>query len=66
MSYYSKILGKEVENLKSELEHGKRVNWVMSSPFGRRNLIMPLITCRIILKTLIQLCRKLSRVLTLT
>ena len=23
MSYYSKILGKEVENLKSELEHGK-------------------------------------------
>ena len=34
MSNYSKILGKEVENLKSELEHGKRVNWVMSSPFG--------------------------------
>ena len=34
MSNYSKILGKEAKILKSELESGKKVNWVMSSPFG--------------------------------
>lgn len=35
MSYNRKILGKEVENLKSELKYGKKVKWVMCSPAGK-------------------------------
>lgn len=41
MSNYSKILGKEAKFLKSELESGKKVNWVMSSPLVKNSSIMP-------------------------